>query len=89
MIYGSNASKIAVLLGTVNAPCRRRMNADELASALLNGDIRRAQVGSFFAEVSVEMQKLFAEQYGVPESVLRHAARAFADWSGEEVLLLK
>ncbi|MDE0695569.1 MAG: hypothetical protein OXH76_07005 [Boseongicola sp.] len=77
-----------MLLTTVNAPYRTRMDGRQLAAALSAGNVSLGQVNSFFMETSVKDQKAFAKLHEVPESVLVAAAGSFADWSGYKPALL-
>ena len=79
---------IACVVGTVNAPYRKRLSAEELAEALRSGDIELPQVGGFFTEMDVDAQRIFAAELGVPESALRRTAEAYAEYSREDVPLL-
>lgn len=79
---------IACVVGTVNAPYRERLSAEQLALALRNGDFELPQVGGFFTEMDVDAQRIFATELGVPESALRRTAEAYAEYSREDVPLL-
>ena len=79
---------IACVVGTVNAPYRERLNAEQLAAALRSWDIELPQVGGFFTEMDVDAQRIFAAELGVPESALRLTAKAYAEYSREDVPLL-
>lgn len=75
------------LLATVNAPYRSYMDADALAAALRNGEIEKGQIGAFFTETGVGAQKAFGAAHDIDEDVLKQAAAAFAQWSGQPVAL--
>ena len=77
-----------MLLTTVNAPYRTRMDGSQLAAALSAGDVSLGQVNSFFMETSVKDQKAFAKLHGVPGRVLVASAKSFASWSGYKPALL-
>ena len=79
---------IACVVGTVNASCRERLSAEELAGALRSGDIELPQVDSFFLEIDLDAQNIFAAELGVPEDMLRRTAEAYAEYSCREVPLL-
>lgn len=78
----------SLLLTTVNAPYRTRMDGRQLAAALTAGDVSLGQVNSFFMETAVKDQKAFAKLYGVPECVMVATAEALANWSGQKPALL-
>ena len=78
----------SMLLTTVNAPYRTRMDGSQLAAALSAGDVSLGQVNSFFMETSVKDQKAFAKLHGVPGRVLVASAKSFASWSGYKPALL-
>ena len=78
----------SLLLTTVNAPYRTRMDGRQLAAALSAGDVSLGQVNSFFMETTVKDQKAFAKLHGVPECVLVATAESFANWSGQKPALL-
>ena len=80
-------SVIACVVGTVNAPYRERLSAEELAEALRTSDVELPQVGSFFLEMDLDAQKIFAVELGVPEIALRRTAEAFAEYSNRDVPL--
>jgi hypothetical protein len=77
----------AVVLATVNAPYSARLSATELAYYLQNPaaavEAAPGHMSSFFGDVLPEHQLAFAEQSGVPRSVLVATANAFAAYSGE------
>ncbi len=79
---------IACVVGTVNAPCHRRLSAGELSEAICAGNIHLSQVDSFYTEIDVDAQKIFAAELCIPEDVLRQTAKALAEYSCEDVPLL-
>ena len=79
---------IACVVGTVNAPYRERLSAEELAEALRTGDVELPQVDSFFLEMDLDAQRIFAAELGVPEGALRQTAEAYAEYSNRDVPLL-
>ena len=79
---------IACAVGMVNAPYRERLSAEELAEALRTGDVELPQVDSFFLEMDLDAQRIFAAELGVPESTLRQTSEAYAQYSSRVVPLL-
>ena len=79
---------VACVVGTVNAPYRERLSAEELAGALWSGDVEQPQVGSFFLEMDLNAQRIFAAELGVPERALHQTAEAYAEYSNRDVPLL-
>lgn len=76
----------ALILTTVNAPHQKHLSAPELARCLLDPAMARTVPGhmsSFFGEVQPASQREFASLFGLSESQLAAAARAFALYSGE------
>ena len=81
-------SVIACVVGTVNAPYRERLSAEELAEALRTGKVELPQVESFFLEMDLDAQRIFAAELGVPEGALRRTAENYAEYSNRDVPLL-
>ena len=79
---------IACVVGTVNAPCRQRLSAEELSEAICADSLHLSQVNSFYMEIDVDAQKIFAAEFGMPDDVLRRKAKDLADHSSEDVPLL-
>ncbi len=76
----------ALVLATVNAPYREKLDAQGLAHCLLDHTAAKAKPGhmsSFFGEVEPKLQIEFAEQFGIPPAKVVAAAKAFAMFSGE------
>lgn len=76
----------ALILSTVNAPHREKIDAWQLAECLRNPAAARAlpgHVSIFFGEVDPVLQQDFANQFGIPEAVLAAAAKAFSMYSGQ------
>jgi hypothetical protein len=76
----------ALVLTTVNAPYSKQLSAQELAHCLLDHAAAVALPGhmsSFFGDVSPELQKEFADLFGVAPAQLVAAAKAFLAYSGE------
>jgi len=79
-------SPIASILTTVNAPYRKKLDAQALVRCLTHPEAARAapgQMSVFFGEVPPELQKAFAKTFNVSEATLVAAAKAFAEYSGE------
>ncbi len=70
---------VACVLSQVNAPCRRRLTAEELAVALRTGNIDLMQVESYFTELDVDAQRIFAAELDVPEHLLLRTATALSE----------
>ena len=79
---------VVCVLTKVNAPCRRQLSAEELADALRAGNISLPQVDSFYIEMDVDAQLIFAAELGVPEDVLRRTAESLAELTGGDLPLL-
>jgi hypothetical protein len=75
-----------LVLTTVNASFRQKLDARELAHCLLNPTSAKAVPGhmsSFFGEVDPALQVSFAELFNITKPQLVAAAKAFALYSGE------
>ncbi len=75
-----------LVLTTVNAPFRQKLDAMELVHCLLDPAAAIAMPGhmsSFFGEVKPASQLDFASMYNISKSQLSAAAKAFAIYSGE------
>ena len=76
----------ALVLGTVNAPYSKQLDAQELAYCLQNEKAAKAVPGhmsSFFGEVKLNLQLDFASQFNISVGELISSAKAFAEYSGE------
>lgn len=76
----------ASVLTTVNAPYSKKLDAQMLAYCLTHPETAKAwpgQMSAFFGEVAPDLQKTFAGAFGVSEAELAHAAKTFAEYSGE------
>jgi hypothetical protein len=75
----------ALVLATVNAPHRERLDAPMLAHCLLDYEAARRVPGhlsSFFGEVDPALQLEFAQLFDISGAQLRASARAFALYTG-------
>ena len=81
--------KISALITTVNVPFRTYMDEVGLAAALIAGEVKTGQVESFYTEIKVEAQKEFAEHINVSEDALIASAKKLAEWSGQQIDLLR
>ena len=82
-------SVIACVIATLNASCRERLSAEELAEALRTGNVELPQVESFFLVKDLDAQRIFVAELGVPESALHQAAEAYAEYSNRDVPMLE
>jgi hypothetical protein len=76
----------ALILLTVNAPHREKIDARQLADCLLDPAAAQAMPGHvsvFFGEVDPALQLDFASQFGISKSALAAAAKAFSLYSGQ------
>jgi len=76
----------ALVLTTVNAPYSTQLNAQELAHCLLDPAAAMTVPGhmsSFFGDVKPELQLAFADLFGISQTQLASAAKAFSSYSGE------
>jgi hypothetical protein len=76
----------ALVLATVNAPYREKLDAQGLANCLLDQAAAKAKPGhmsSFFGEVKPALQVEFASQFNITHAELVSAAKAFAAYSGQ------
>jgi hypothetical protein len=76
----------AIVLTTVNAPYSQQLDALELAYFLLHPEEAVTVPGhmsSFFGEVKPDLQVYFASLHNITKDQLLHAAKTFADFSGE------
>jgi hypothetical protein len=82
-----DADQIDILvLTTVNAPYRLRLDAGGLIECLNDPAKMRAAAGpmsSFFYDVGIDLQRRFAEAHGIQQSALESAANLFDSWSGQ------
>ncbi|PYB69691.1 hypothetical protein [Rhizobium wuzhouense] len=81
----------SLVLGTVNAPYSKKLDAAGLVACILDPDESKAAAGpmsSFFYEISPALQMQFAEAHSIPTAALRAAAAAFDTWSGQKNHLL-
>jgi hypothetical protein len=77
---------LAPVLTTVNAPYCKQLSAQELAHCLSSPVDAKAVPGhmsTFFGEVEPNIQLAFADSFGIPATKLAQAAKAFAEYSGE------
>jgi hypothetical protein len=75
----------ALVLTTINAPHSKQLDAQQLAHCLKNQAAAKAVAGHmsvFFGEVDPALQVGFASLFGITESELVAAAKAFAEYSG-------
>ncbi len=82
----------ALVLTTVNAPYREKLDAQQLADCLLDQTAAKAKPGhvsSFFGEVKPALQVSFAHQFNITDEQLAAAAKAFAMYTGESYPLAK
>jgi len=80
------------VLTTVNAPYSKKLDAGELAYCLTHPMAAKAapgQMSAFFGEIAPDLQKAFAEAFGISEEQLVSAAKTFAEFSGEVYALAK
>lgn len=83
---------MASVLSTVNAPYSAYLDGEALAVCLSDPAAAMDHPGhlsSFFGEVPPEDQLAFAASVGIPKADLVAAAKAFADYSGEDYPLAK
>jgi hypothetical protein len=76
----------ASVLTTVNAPYSKKLDAQALAYCLMhpaNAQAWPGQMSAFFGEVAPELQKTFANAFGISDTDLVIAAKTFAAYSGE------
>ena len=79
---------VVCVLTKVNAPCRRQLNAEELAGEIRAGNINLTQVDSFYTEIDVDAQRIFAAELGIPEDILLRTAKALAKRTHQDLPLL-
>ncbi len=76
----------ASVLTTVNAPYRKKLDAQDLAYCLTHPEAAKAAPGHmsvFFGELAPQLQKAFARAFHISDAELATAARKFAEYSGE------
>ena len=86
MAERSAAATTALVLATVNAPHRERLDSQGLANCLRDHAAAKSKPGHmscFFGEVTPELQVAFASFFGITHAELASAAKAFALYSGE------
>jgi len=75
----------SLVLGTVNAPYSKKLDAMTLAQIILEPHKSKAAPGpmsSFFYDVSPKLQVEFAKAHGISVAALKSAAQFFDAWSG-------
>jgi len=74
-----------LVLGTVNAPWKRRLDALQLAHAVVTNQTEDylPQLATFFGEVSPRLVVSFADQHQISRENLTHAYRSVAALTGE------
>jgi hypothetical protein len=75
-----------LVLATVNAPYKEKLDALGLAHCLLDQAAAKAKPGhmsTFFGEVKSALQIEFASQFNITHAELASAAKAFAAYSGQ------
>ena len=75
-----------LVLSTVNAPHSQTLEAQDIVHCLLDPKAAKAFPGhmsTFFGEVEPALQIVFAAAFGISQSQLAAAAKAFAAYSGE------
>jgi hypothetical protein len=76
----------ALVLATVNAPYSRKLDAQTLASCLLDHTAAKSVPGhmsAFFGEVKPALQIEFARQFDIDAAELAAAAKDFAAYTGQ------
>ena len=66
----------------------QQLSAEELARAILDGNVSLSQLDSFCTDVDVDAQKILTAELDIPEDVLRRTARAPAEHTREDLPLL-
>jgi hypothetical protein len=81
--HSSGVDKL--VLATVNAPYRRRIDAAALAECLVKGELGcwAVHVATFFTDVSSDLVFEFATQHGIPKATLARAYLAVKIKTGE------
>jgi hypothetical protein len=74
-----------LVLGTVNAPWKRVLNADQLERAVATGEVEGClpHLATFFAEVSPTLVIRFADQHGISLTDLSVTYRQVRSLTGE------
>ncbi len=74
-----------LVLSTVNAPYRRRIDAETLAQCLRSGDVGAwtVHVATFFVDVRPELVIRFAERHAIDLETLARTYRSVRDETGE------
>jgi hypothetical protein len=76
----------ALVMMTVNAPYRQKLDAGELAAFLRDHAAARTvpgHISSFFGDVQPALQLDFARMFNISEQELVAAAKAFSAYSGQ------
>lgn len=75
----------ALVLGTVNAPYKRAISAEELAQALVSGDLRNwlVHIATFFTDVRPALVIGFADAHGIQHVVLEDVYSTVKRATGE------
>ena len=74
-----------LVLSTVNAPYRRRIDADTLAQCLRSGEREdwTVHVATFFVDVEPELVVRFAERHAISVETIAKTYRSVRDETGE------
>lgn len=74
-----------LVLSTVNAPYRRRIDAQTLAQCLQTGDLGKwtVHVATFFVDVRPELVVRFAERHAISLETIARTYRSLRDKTGE------
>lgn len=78
------------VLTTVNAPYSTQLDGEGLAHCLSDVELAKqysGQVSSFLGEVPVDLQTIFAAEFGIALDDLKAFASSFSKWSGESYQL--
>jgi hypothetical protein len=86
MAERSAAATAALVLATINAPHKERLDTQGLARCLSDHAAAKAKPGHmscFFGELTPDLQVAFAHLVGITQAELVAAAKAFALYSGQ------
>lgn len=84
-IHRSPSAVDALVLGTVNAPYKRAISAEELAQALASGHLRNwlVHIATYFTDVRPTLVIEFAEAHGIGHVELENVYTSVKRTTGE------
>lgn len=76
-----------MILTTINAPYRTKIDADTLAACIRDHDLAKLHAGpisGFFMEIPETKRRAFAMSRGISDQDLQQATELFMNWTGRQ-----